>query len=31
MSQTIELNPVTRIEGHLSVKVEVEDGKVASA
>ena len=31
MSKTIELNPVTRIEGHLSVKLEVEDGKVASA
>ena len=31
MSKTIELNPVTRIEGHLSVKVEVEDGRVANA
>ena len=31
MSKTIELNPVTRIEGHLAVKVEVEDGKVAKA
>jgi ferredoxin hydrogenase large subunit/hydrogenase large subunit len=31
MSNTIELNPVTRIEGHLSVKVEVEDGKVSGA
>jgi ferredoxin hydrogenase large subunit/hydrogenase large subunit len=31
MSKTIELNPVTRIEGHLSVRVEVEDGRVASA
>jgi ferredoxin hydrogenase large subunit/hydrogenase large subunit len=31
MSKTIELDPVTRIEGHLSVKVEIEDGKVASA
>jgi ferredoxin hydrogenase large subunit/hydrogenase large subunit len=31
VSQTIELNPVTRIEGHLSVKVDIQDGKVASA
>jgi ferredoxin hydrogenase large subunit/hydrogenase large subunit len=31
MSRTIELNPVTRIEGHLSVKVEVEEGKVVNA
>ena len=31
MSKTIELNPVTRIEGHLAIKVEVEDGKVAKA
>ena len=31
MSKTIELNPVTRIEGHLAVKVEVEAGKVANA
>jgi len=31
MSQTITLSPVTRIEGHLGVKVEVEDGKVAKA
>jgi ferredoxin hydrogenase large subunit/hydrogenase large subunit len=29
--KTIELNPVTRIEGHLSVKVEVEGGKVVKA
>jgi ferredoxin hydrogenase large subunit/hydrogenase large subunit len=31
MSKTIELSPVTRIEGHLAIKVEVEDGKVVSA
>jgi len=31
MSKTIELNPVTRIEGHLAIKVEVEDGKVTKA
>jgi ferredoxin hydrogenase large subunit/hydrogenase large subunit len=31
MSKTIELNPVTRIEGHLAVKVEVEAGKVVNA
>lgn len=31
MSKTIELNPVTRIEGHLAIKVEVEDGKVSKA
>jgi ferredoxin hydrogenase large subunit/hydrogenase large subunit len=31
MSKTIELSPVTRIEGHLAIKVEVEDGKVAKA
>jgi len=31
MSKTIELNPVTRIEGHLAIKVEIEDGKVAKA
>lgn len=31
MSKTIELNPVTRIEGHLAVKVEVENGRVAQA
>ena len=31
MSKTIDLNPVTRIEGHLAVKVEIQDGKVASA
>ena len=31
MSQTIKLSPVTRIEGHLGIKVEVEDGRVASA
>jgi Ni,Fe-hydrogenase I large subunit len=31
MSKTITLSPVTRIEGHLGVKVDVEDGKVARA
>ncbi len=31
MSKTIDLNPVTRLEGHLAVKVEVEDGKVVNA
>ena len=31
MSKTITLSPVTRIEGHLGIKVEVEDGKVARA
>ena len=31
MSKTIELNPVTRIEGHLAIKVEVEDGKVSKS
>lgn len=31
MSTTVTLNPVTRIEGHLGVKVEVEAGRVATA
>ena len=31
MSRTITLSPVTRIEGHLGIKVEVEDGRVARA
>lgn len=31
MGQIIEISPVTRIEGHLGVKVEVEDGKVSRA
>ena len=31
MSKTIELSPVTRIEGHLAIKLEVEEGKVAKA
>jgi ferredoxin hydrogenase large subunit/hydrogenase large subunit len=31
MSRTITLSPVTRIEGHLGIKIEVEDGRVASA
>ena len=31
MSKTITLSPVTRIEGHLGVKVDVEGGQVAKA
>jgi Ni,Fe-hydrogenase I large subunit len=31
MSKTIVLDPVTRIEGHLAVKVEVADNRVAQA
>lgn len=31
MSKTIVLNPVTRIEGHLAVKVEMEANRVARA
>ena len=31
MSNTITLNPITRIEGHLSVKVNVQSGRVAEA
>jgi ferredoxin hydrogenase large subunit/hydrogenase large subunit len=31
MSRIITLSPVTRIEGHLGIKVEVEDGRVAKA
>jgi ferredoxin hydrogenase large subunit/hydrogenase large subunit len=31
MSKTIVLDPVTRIEGHLAVKVEVEGGRVTQA
>jgi ferredoxin hydrogenase large subunit/hydrogenase large subunit len=31
MSSTIALNPVTRIEGHLGIKIQVEAGRVAEA
>ena len=32
MSKTvIAIDPVTRLEGHLKVEVQVEDGKVADA
>ena len=31
MSQRIVIDPVTRIEGHLRVDVEVADGRVAKA
>ncbi len=31
MSQKIAIDPVTRIEGHLRIEVEVEDGKVKDA
>ncbi|MGO8763519.1 MAG: nickel-dependent hydrogenase large subunit [Limisphaerales bacterium] len=31
MSRTIALNPVTRIEGHLGIKLEIEDGHVVKA
>ncbi len=31
MSKTVQLSPVTRIEGHLGVKVEVDGRKVTSA
>ncbi|MDH5381232.1 MAG: nickel-dependent hydrogenase large subunit [Cyclobacteriaceae bacterium] len=31
MSQRIVIDPITRIEGHLRVEVEVEDGKVKDA
>ena len=31
MSKTITIDPVTRIEGHLKIEIEVEDGKVADA
>ncbi len=32
MSRTIEINPVTRIEGHAKVHIDVaDDGKVSSA
>lgn len=31
MAQTIMVDPVTRIEGHLAVEVEVEGGVVVNA
>lgn len=31
MAQTIKIDPVTRIEGHLAVEVEVEGGVVVNA
>ncbi len=31
MAQRIIVDPVTRIEGHLKIEVEVEDGKVVDA
>ena len=31
MSNRIVIDPITRIEGHLHVEVEVEDGKVVDA
>jgi len=31
MSQTIKIDPVTRIEGHLKIEVEVDDGQVTNA
>jgi len=31
MAKTIMLDPVTRIEGHLAVEVEVENGKISDA
>lgn len=31
MGRRIVIDPVTRIEGHLKIKVEVEDGKIADA
>jgi ferredoxin hydrogenase large subunit/hydrogenase large subunit len=31
MSRTISLDPVTRIEGHLAIKIEVEQGKISDA
>lgn len=31
MAQHIIVDPVTRIEGHLKIEVEVEDGKVVDA
>jgi len=31
MAKKIKIDPVTRIEGHLSIEVEIEDGKVKDA
>ncbi|UCG61323.1 MAG: nickel-dependent hydrogenase large subunit [Candidatus Zixiibacteriota bacterium] len=31
MSKTITIDPMTRIEGHLKIEIEVEDGKVSDA
>lgn len=31
MARTIDIDPITRIEGHLAIRVEVESGKVAAA
>ncbi|MBF0406186.1 MAG: nickel-dependent hydrogenase large subunit [Candidatus Riflebacteria bacterium] len=31
MGKTIKIDPITRIEGHLAIKVEVENGKVYKA
>lgn len=31
MSRTIKVDPVTRLEGHLSITIEVEEGKVSKA
>lgn len=31
MPQTITINPVTRIEGHLGIRVDVNDGRVTAA
>ncbi len=31
MVQKIVIDPVTRIEGHLRIEVQVEDGRVAQA
>jgi hydrogenase large subunit len=31
MAQKIVVDPVTRIEGHLKIEVEVENGKVVDA
>jgi ferredoxin hydrogenase large subunit/hydrogenase large subunit len=31
MSETISLSPITRIEGHLGVKIETDNGRISSA
>ena len=31
MGNRITIDPITRIEGHLRIEVEVEDGKVVNA